>query len=207
MKSCTKCGILKSVSGYHRNKRTYDGIQPICKDCINAYSRQRIANFTDEERTIKRDRDVMWHKMHPASVREHRMTYYYGDLDRQKIRSKVYRDNNGEKVRIIAKRWSEANPARRSEYGSRRRARYVEAYVEDVTPYISQLTEIQKNKCIYCVKSFDVVRFTIDHIIPLSRGGKHAKENVQLVCGSCNSSKGNKTHEEYVRYLGVVCDV
>jgi len=33
---------------------------------------------------------------------------------------------------------------------------------------------------------------TIDHIMPLSRGGLHAWNNVQLACRRCNTMKGNK---------------
>ena len=31
---------------------------------------------------------------------------------------------------------------------------------------------------------------SLDHIIPLSKGGKHSKDNVQLAHFSCNSKKG-----------------
>lgn len=33
---------------------------------------------------------------------------------------------------------------------------------------------------------------TLDHIVPLSKGGTHTPDNVRLVCGSCNSAKGDK---------------
>ena len=33
---------------------------------------------------------------------------------------------------------------------------------------------------------------SVDHIVPLSKGGKHAWDNVQLACRSCNSRKGNR---------------
>jgi 5-methylcytosine-specific restriction endonuclease McrA len=33
---------------------------------------------------------------------------------------------------------------------------------------------------------------TLDHIIPLSRGGAHTMDNVQLACAQCNSTKGAK---------------
>lgn len=34
---------------------------------------------------------------------------------------------------------------------------------------------------------------TLDHIVPLSKGGTHSKGNVRLVCASCNSAKRDKT--------------
>lgn len=39
--------------------------------------------------------------------------------------------------------------------------------------------------------SNDAMAATIDHIIPLTKGGEHAWSNVQLAHRSCNSSKGN----------------
>lgn len=33
---------------------------------------------------------------------------------------------------------------------------------------------------------------TLDHIIPVSKGGGHLYSNVQLLCRACNTSKGNR---------------
>jgi 5-methylcytosine-specific restriction endonuclease McrA len=35
--------------------------------------------------------------------------------------------------------------------------------------------------------------------IPLSKGGNHDEENLTIACRSCNSKKGNKTYEEYIK--------
>lgn len=43
---------------------------------------------------------------------------------------------------------------------------------------------------------------TLDHIIPLSRGGEHSRANVQLAHYGCNSSKGNRATGEQLRLLG-----
>lgn len=48
-----------------------------------------------------------------------------------------------------------------------------------------------------CGVSFFVVDPTIDHIVPLSRGGSNWPDNIQLLCQSCNDSKGPKTMEEW----------
>ena len=43
---------------------------------------------------------------------------------------------------------------------------------------------------------FDEFHLTIEHIIPVSRGGKHAWMNVVTACRGCNHRKGNRTPEE-----------
>lgn len=41
------------------------------------------------------------------------------------------------------------------------------------------------------------VKGHIEHKIPLSRGGLHAIENLDISCQSCNCSKNTKTVEEF----------
>jgi len=45
-------------------------------------------------------------------------------------------------------------------------------------------------KCAYCGDSSS--KLTIDHVIPISKGGRNEKQNVVPACGPCNSSKGNR---------------
>lgn len=50
--------------------------------------------------------------------------------------------------------------------------------------------------CSYCGTNAE--KMTLDHVIPQSRGGSHAAENLVLACRSCNSSKGAKTPGEWL---------
>lgn len=36
---------------------------------------------------------------------------------------------------------------------------------------------------------------TIDHIVPISKGGKSGKYNLQPLCSKCNNKKGTKTEK------------
>lgn len=47
-------------------------------------------------------------------------------------------------------------------------------------------------KCQYCGISVDKNKATLDHILPLSHGGKSSWENTTTACSPCNSRKGNK---------------
>ncbi len=43
--------------------------------------------------------------------------------------------------------------------------------------------------CHYCQGQFDPTELTMDHIVPLSRGGKSTKGNIVPCCKKCNSDK------------------
>lgn len=53
-------------------------------------------------------------------------------------------------------------------------------------------------KCQYCGSNRNL---TIDHVIPVSRGGKTSFENCVSACQDCNSKKGNKLPSEAHVYL------
>ena len=50
----------------------------------------------------------------------------------------------------------------------------------------------QEGLCAGCRVMFPFRNFTVDHIIPQSRGGTDHLDNLQLLCGACNSLKGDK---------------
>ena len=50
----------------------------------------------------------------------------------------------------------------------------------------------QEGKCAGCKILFPFPNLTIDHVIPKSRGGTDHLENLQLLCGACNSIKGDR---------------
>src|SRR5258708_5856152 len=48
------------------------------------------------------------------------------------------------------------------------------------------------NRCQYCGKKFSSSELSLDHVVPISRGGKSTWENVVCACLPCNVRKGNK---------------
>ncbi len=53
-----------------------------------------------------------------------------------------------------------------------------------------------KNTCQYCGKKFKPQDLNLDHVVPLSRGGKDSWDNVVCSCVSCNLRKGSRTLAE-----------
>ncbi len=47
--------------------------------------------------------------------------------------------------------------------------------------------------CYYCGKKFPIKELTLDHIVPLARGGTTTPGNVVAACRACNKDKGVDT--------------
>ena len=45
--------------------------------------------------------------------------------------------------------------------------------------------------CVYCMEKIQFGKDSIDHVIPISKGGRNDKENLVIACRRCNSSKCN----------------
>ena len=50
--------------------------------------------------------------------------------------------------------------------------------------------------CQYCLRTMPSSELTLDHVIPRSRAGESAWENLVTCCHPCNNRKGGRTPEE-----------
>ncbi len=59
-------------------------------------------------------------------------------------------------------------------------------------------TLLSKGICHYCGKKFDPKDLTMDHIVPVSRGGRSTKGNIVACCKQCNQNKSCLTPAEQI---------
>ena len=59
-----------------------------------------------------------------------------------------------------------------------------------------------ENECHYCGGSFAPRELTMDHLVPLIRGGRTVKSNVVPCCKECNSKKRYMLPLEWEEYMG-----
>jgi 5-methylcytosine-specific restriction endonuclease McrA len=55
--------------------------------------------------------------------------------------------------------------------------------------------------CYYCGRTFSPKDLTMDHIVPLIRGGKSTKGNTVPACKECNNKKKHMLPIEWEQYL------
>ncbi len=49
--------------------------------------------------------------------------------------------------------------------------------------------QIGRGVCHYCGNKFEKAQLTMDHVVPIVRGGRSTKANVVVACKECNSHK------------------
>ncbi|MGV7219943.1 MAG: HNH endonuclease [Nitrospinales bacterium] len=57
-------------------------------------------------------------------------------------------------------------------------------------------SKLDKGECHYCGNKFPREEFTMDHVVPLSRGGTSTKGNIAVCCKECNNQKKSLTPVE-----------
>lgn len=63
------------------------------------------------------------------------------------------------------------------------------------------MRKIHKGVCYYCNRKVGRDNLTMDHVVPLSRGGRSRKGNIVAACKACNNRKKYLLPVEWEEYL------
>ena len=149
-------------------------------------------------------------KVHPPRVRGERKKIgdrrYYRKNRRRIIKQaqQYYAKNRVSKLRYASAyqkahlkehnaasaKHSRNNPELYRAYGHKRRANKTKAGGSYTVSEWESLCKKYNYRCLNCGKKR---KLTADHVIPISKGGTSNIDNIQPLCGPCNSSKGTKT--------------
>ncbi|MFC1533981.1 HNH endonuclease [Thermodesulfobacteriota bacterium] len=68
------------------------------------------------------------------------------------------------------------------------------------------MRKTRKGICYYCDREVGKTNLTMDHVVPLSRGGKSKKGNIVPACKECNNKKKSLLPIEWEEYLEALSD-
>lgn len=138
-------------------------------------------------------------KENPELWRRNARRWGKENKERKRDNVKRWMVANPDKAKALRKRaaykWGQNNRDTARAISNRRRARKKEAE-GTYTKHDIQDLRIRQLACL-CGDSFEKVSATVDHVIPLSRGGSNWPTNLQLLCQPCNDSKGTKLMSEW----------
>lgn len=183
-KACNLCGEKKSPEEFYRNAGTKDGLGSCCKRC--SIDKARRARLADPERARRHDRAYRARNL--EKVRAKGRARYWRDVEASRERSRAWAAAN----RDYFKAWRADHDACMKAHYKAKRAKRLQVLVGSI-----DVVAIWDGRCGICGLDLDPnLRFpdrlskSIDHIVPLARGGTHTQDNVQWAHLGCNSAKG-----------------
>src|SRR6266581_3267148 len=128
-------------------------------------------------------------------LRARRKTWYTANRDHALANMKAYDVANRDHDRVYRRSRYAAHRDHIKSYHHKLRAHKRSSEGTYTAQDIQNLFKGQKGKCALCKQR--LVKYEVDHIIPLSRGGSNWPYNLQLLCPSCNRHKSNKLPHEF----------
>ncbi len=150
---------------------------------MSAYD--QIRDRAPARKKAKREAKKRFDQANPTYMRDYNRAYYLRNRDAIKGKVTKWTEENTETVRAIARRKAH-----------RRRGRRVAAKGEYTETQWQDRLAFYGFRCYLCsIEWFSLDPFdrTVDHVIPLSRGGTNWPANLRPACRSCNSSKNPKS--------------
>lgn len=173
MKTCEVCGKTKSRTDFYK-ENSKDGRQRLCKVCSRARASAYVRNHRKEINAKCRE------KYHTDSK-------YREGL---KASKQKWEKKNREKINITTRAWHIRNPHKSSEYHTRYRTRKAQNGGNHTAIEFGVLCKKYGNECLACGIGG---KLTVDHVVPIAKGGTNDISNIQPLCMSCNASKQDKT--------------
>lgn len=190
-KACTKCNTLKPFSDFHADGNKRDGCYPVCKECRN-HPPEAIPEAKKPGHKV----------CAKCRIEKPESEFYKSSNTQDGLRSGCkhcfnkqsikWGKNNKDRVRFLQKRLRKSNPYRAKIKASTSTAnRQAKKYGigEKVTSADVRKIFDRDKACLRCGTKNNL---SIDHIVPLSKGGNNLPGNLQTLCRYCNSKKYNK---------------
>jgi 5-methylcytosine-specific restriction endonuclease McrA len=181
---CVECGKACQAKYYAANPDKYR-------------ERRRRAYRSDPEqaRAIKNKS----YRKNQAVILERSSRDYWENPEKYRERRRQYGARNPEKCRDGLARWQKANRERVIALNHAYRAAKRSAEGRFTADDLEHIKKQQGGKCAACRRRR---KLTVDHIVPLTRGGSNWPNNLQLLCRSCNSAKNNKDPIAFMQARG-----
>ena len=171
MKTCTNCKEEKDTSLFYKQKASKDGLHPYCKSCSSERNKKNY---------------FLNHKKYREKNNAYNRLMYAANPNIKNAKNKEWAKNNKDKIAVIQKRYRDNHPEAKINKANRRRALKQKNGVFAVSQ--KEIRRLRRMPCIYCGAKSE----HIDHVIPLTRGGRHSIGNLVAACARCNISKNNK---------------
>lgn len=190
-KRCPSCEQVKCRGAFSRSLLRLDGLQVYCRECSR--EKKREIRHRDDYREANRKRNKQWSRDHPEYEKQHRKAYYEANREKCREQNRVYHEANRDKHREQMRAYQRNNLEAFAVRNANRHALKAKAGGSFTLQEWEALKAYYDYTCLRCGRQEPEIELTIDHVVPLSQGGRNSIENLQPLCRTCNLSKNTKT--------------
>ena len=184
VKLCRGCRAVKPVSDF---STALGRVRSRCKACDSAYAKAAAATNPERRRAMQRAAN--------ARRREQQKRYRQEKKEHFAAYRRDYNEKHREQKSELDRAYRKAFPEKHAEKQARRRARINGApRVEKLDR--AAIIERDARTCYLCGRVLALNEVTLDHVIPLARGGSHTADNLRVCCLRCNCRKHDKLPSE-----------
>ncbi len=149
-----------------------------------------------------RRKNTKYREQNTDKVKKYMAEYYTQNIGKIRELGLIYRDSRREIIREKARKRYKENKDKSKIYGHNYRARKKANGGKLSFDIIDKLFALQRGKCAICKSNLKKTGHHIDHIYPISLGGKNEDRNVQLTCPRCNLIKKDKDPIKFMQEQG-----
>lgn len=179
---CSRCGIMKPLDAFTKHRKQRLGVASWCLSCVNEDSRR----FRTEN---------------PDRAKEFGRRYRRNNRTKTRERMRLYHQRTKEACRSRLRAWRRNNPDKYRATKIRRRALEMGAVGYFTDGEWASLKSACDYRCVRCGRREPEIELTVDHVVPLSRGGGNGIDNIQPLCMPCNSQKATSIADYRPRRL------
>lgn len=192
-KRCPGCEQVKCRGAFDRSLLMRDGLQPYCRECRRAKRRESRPWLRDDYKEANRKKSKQWRQNHPEYEKQYRKAYFEANQEKYREQNRAYHEANRDKHREQMRAYQRNNLEAFAVRSANRHARKVKAEGSFTLQEWEALKAYYGYTCLRCGRREPEIELTIDHVVPLSQGGRNSIENLQPLCRTCNLSKHTKT--------------
>jgi len=159
-------------------------------------------------KTDKLAKDVVYREANKDKIRERKRIYRSKNQEKISKRTRIYRDAHKEEMRAYASAYRKDNKdainALHATWWILKLGTMIGitiAQKAEIAAIYKRALEAPKIRCYLCGEIIPLGKRHVDHIYPLSKGGKHIPSNLAIACQTCNISKSAKLPRE----IGLLC--
>lgn len=143
-----------------------------------------------------------YHRKDKAKIAERSRLDRARNPETNRKATRNWREKNRDKQRALIAEWSRRNPERRRAHAAKRRALVAASPATFTVEQWLEIVERYGHRCAYCQRK--PRKLTMDHVVPLAKGGTHTDDNIVPACFDCNRRKHVKSAAEFLIERGFV---